>query len=111
VRAAGGADPDDELRGRFGFFGGLGGGLGLGGGEPQPLLAAGEIEGMHREWHTNGQPALEVTMVSGTPHGLSRKWNPEGLLVGQWSLSNGVVLATVTNSAELRSLAQKVGVQ
>ena len=47
VRAAGGgADPDDELRGRFGFFGGLGGGLGLGGGEPQPLLAAGEIEGI-----------------------------------------------------------------
>ena len=74
-------------------------------------IRAGEIEGMHREWHTNGQPALEVTMVSGTPHGLSRKWNPEGLLVGQWSLSNGVVLATVTNSAELRSLAQKVGVQ
>jgi antitoxin component YwqK of YwqJK toxin-antitoxin module len=74
-------------------------------------IRAGEIEGMHREWHTNGQPALEVTMVSGKPHGLSRKWNPDGLLVGQWSLSNGVVLTTVTNSAELRSLAQKVGVQ
>lgn len=42
VRAAGGAaDPDEEVRSRFGF-------LGLGGGEPQPLLAAGEIEGVVR---------------------------------------------------------------
>jgi antitoxin component YwqK of YwqJK toxin-antitoxin module len=77
----------------------------------ESAIRDGQLDGMHREWHTNGQPALEVTMVSGKPHGLSRKWNPEGLLVGQWSLSNGVVLATVTNSAELRSLAQKVGVE
>jgi len=71
----------------------------------------GQLDGVHREWHTNGRPSLEVSMHSGKPHGLSRKWNPDGALVGQWSLSNGVVVATITNSDELRGLARKGGTQ
>jgi hypothetical protein len=31
--------------------------------------------------------------------------------MGQWSLSNGVVIASVTNADELRSLKQKEGEQ
>ena len=69
----------------------------------------GRIDGFHREWHTNGQLAVEVSMAAGKPQGVSRKWNPEGALVGQWSLSNGVVVTTVTNAVDLRVLAQKGG--
>jgi antitoxin component YwqK of YwqJK toxin-antitoxin module len=69
----------------------------------------GRIDGFHREWHTNGQLAVEVSMAAGKPQGVSRKWNPEGTLVGQWSLSNGVVVTTVTNAVELLALAQKGG--
>jgi hypothetical protein len=50
-----------------------------------------------------------MSMVEGKAHGIARKWNPEGVLLGQWSLSNGVVVATVTNAVELRALAQKGG--
>jgi len=53
--------------------------------------------------------SLEVSMSEGKPHGLSRKWNPEGALVGQWSLSNGVVQRAVTNTAELQGQAQQGG--
>ncbi len=70
-------------------------------------IQEGRIDGLHREWHTNGHLAVEVAMVAGKPQGLSRKWNPEGALVGQWSLSNGVVVATITNASELQALAQK----
>lgn len=69
----------------------------------------GQIDGFHREWHTNGQLAVEVSMAGGKPQGVSRKWNSEGALVGQWSLSNGVVVASITNALELRALAQKGG--
>ena len=72
-------------------------------------IREGRIDGFHREWHTNGQLAVEVSMAAGKPQGVSRKWNPEGTLVGQWSLSNGVVVTTVTNAVELRVLAQKGG--
>ena len=69
----------------------------------------GRIDGFHREWHTNGQLVVEVTMAAGQPQGVSRKWNPEGALVGQWSLSNGVVVKSMTNAVELQALAQKGG--
>jgi hypothetical protein len=46
-------------------------------------------------------------MSEGRPHGLSRKWNPEGVLIGQWSLSNGVVKQALTNAVELQGLAQQ----
>lgn len=72
-------------------------------------IREGRIDGFHREWHTNGQLAVEVAMAAGKPQGVSRKWNPEGALLGQWSLSNGVVVATITNTADLKALAQKGG--
>jgi hypothetical protein len=52
---------------------------------------------------------LEMSMVDGKAQGTARKWNPEGVLLGQWSLSNGVVVATMTNAVELRAQAQKGG--
>jgi antitoxin component YwqK of YwqJK toxin-antitoxin module len=75
----------------------------------ETTISRGQIHGSHREWHPNGQPALEMSMVEGKAQGLARKWNPEGGLLGQWSLSNGVVVASVTNAVELRALAQKGG--
>lgn len=72
-------------------------------------IREGRIDGFHREWHTNGQLAVEVAMAAGKPQGVSRRWNPDGTLIGQWSLSNGVVVATITNTADLQALAQKGG--
>ena len=72
-------------------------------------IREGRIDGFHREWHTNGQLAVEVAMASGLPSGQSRRWSPDGGLVGQWSLSNGVVVTSVTNAVELQALAQKGG--
>lgn len=72
-------------------------------------IREGEIEGLHREWHTNGQPALEMSMVDGKAQGLARKWNPDASMAGQWVLSNGVVIQTITNAVELQALAQKGG--
>lgn len=74
-------------------------------------IRSGEIEGLHREWQTNGKPSLEVTMARGKAHGLARKWNLEGELAGQWVLSNGVVVASVTNALELQVFAPKGGTQ
>ena len=75
----------------------------------ETTISRGQIHGSHREWHPNGQPAMEMSMLEGKAQGTARKWNPEGVLSGQWSLSNGVVIATVTNAVELRALAQKGG--
>ena len=72
-------------------------------------IREGRIDGFHREWHTNGQLAVEVAMASGLPSGQSRRWSPDGGLVGQWSLSNGVVVTSVTNAVELQALDQKGG--
>lgn len=70
-------------------------------------IREGRIDGFHREWHTNGQLAVEAAMASGLPSGRSRRWSPDGALVGQWSLSNGVVVTSMTNAVELQALAQK----
>ena len=72
-------------------------------------IREGRIDGFHREWHTNGQLAVEAAMASGLPSGRSRRWSPDGALVGQWSLSNGVVVKSMTNAVELQALAQKGG--
>jgi antitoxin component YwqK of YwqJK toxin-antitoxin module len=72
-------------------------------------IREGRIDGFHREWHTNGQLAVEAAMASGLPSGRSRRWSPDGALVGQWSLSNGVVVTSMTNAVELQALAQKGG--
>jgi antitoxin component YwqK of YwqJK toxin-antitoxin module len=72
-------------------------------------IREGRIDGFHREWHTNGQLAVEVAMASGLPSGQSRRWSPDGALVGQWLLSNGVVVKSMTNALELQALAQKGG--
>ncbi len=66
-----------------------------------------KIHGVHREWHTNGQLALEAAMSEGRPHGLVQKWSQAGVLMGQWTLSNGAVVQTITNTAELSALAEK----
>jgi antitoxin component YwqK of YwqJK toxin-antitoxin module len=75
----------------------------------ETTISAGQIHGSHREWYTNGQPALEMSMVDGKAQGLARKWNPDASMAGQWVLSNGVVIQTITNAVELRALAQKGG--
>lgn len=75
----------------------------------ETTIRHGLIDGRHREWHTNGILALEVAMSQGKPHGLSRKWSADGSLVGQWALSNGMVVGMVTNSVELKALAEKGG--
>ena len=75
----------------------------------ETTISAGQIHGSHREWYTNGQPALEMSMVDGKAQGLARKWNPDASMAGQWVLSNGVVIQTITNAVELQSLAQKGG--
>ena len=72
-------------------------------------IREGRIDGFHREWYTNGQLAVEVAMASGLPSGQSRRWSPDGWLVGQWSLSNGVVVTSMTNAVELQALDQKGG--
>ena len=72
-------------------------------------IREGRIDGFHREWHTNGQLAVEAAMASGLPSGRSRRWSLDGALVGQWSLSNGVVVTSMTNAVELQALAQKGG--
>ena len=68
-----------------------------------------KIHGFHREWHTNGQLALDAEMADGQPHGQVRKWSADGVLIGQWVLSNGVVVQTITNHVDLRALAEKGG--
>jgi antitoxin component YwqK of YwqJK toxin-antitoxin module len=75
----------------------------------ETTISAGQIHGSHREWYTNGQPALKMSMVDGKAQGLAQKWNPDASLAGQWVLSNGVVVQAVTNATELRALAQKGG--
>jgi len=75
----------------------------------ETTISAGQIQGSHREWYTNGQPALEMSMVDGKAQGLARKWNPDASIAGQWVLSNGVVVQSMTNAVELRALAQKGG--
>ena len=75
----------------------------------ETTISAGQIHGSHREWYTNGLPALEMSMVDGKAQGLARKWNPDASLAGQWVLSNGVVIQTITNAVDLRALAQKGG--
>ena len=75
----------------------------------ETTISAGQIHGSHREWYTNGQPALEMSMVNGKAQGLARKWNPDASIAGQWVLSNGVVVQSMTNAVELRALAQKGG--
>ena len=75
----------------------------------ETTISAGQIHGSHREWYTNGQPALEMSMVDGKAQGLARKWNPDASMAGQWVLSNGVVIQTITNAVELQALAQKGG--
>jgi len=75
----------------------------------ETTISAGQIHGSHREWYTNGQPALEMSMVDGKAQGLARKWNPDASIAGQWVLSNGVVVQSMTNAVELRALAQKGG--
>jgi len=72
-------------------------------------IREGRIDGFHREWHGNGQLAVEAAMASGLPSGRSRRWSLDGALVGQWSLSNGVVVTSMTNAVELQALAQKGG--
>jgi antitoxin component YwqK of YwqJK toxin-antitoxin module len=64
---------------------------------------------MHREWHTNGKPSLEVTMARGKAQGVARKWSLEGQLAGQWVMSNGVVIQAITNATELGALTQTGG--
>ena len=70
-----------------------------------------KIHGFHREWHTNGQLALDAEMVEGQPHGEVWKWSDDGLPVGRWILSNGVVVESRTNVVELARLAKKGVVQ
>jgi antitoxin component YwqK of YwqJK toxin-antitoxin module len=68
-----------------------------------------KIHGFHREWYTNGQLALDAEMVEGQPHGMVQRWSSAGLLIGQWVLSNGVVVRTITNAADIKALAEKGG--
>ena len=70
-----------------------------------------KIHGFHREWHANGQLALDAEMADGQPHGEVWKWSADGLPVGRWILSNGVVLESRTNVVELARLAKKGVVQ
>ena len=66
-----------------------------------------KIHGFHREWHTNGQLALEAAMSEGLPHGRVQKWSPAGVLIGQWVLSNGIVLESRTNAVDLAGTAEQ----
>jgi len=40
-------------------------------------------EGLHREWHENGQPRSEETYKDGKREGLLRSWYENGQLKGE----------------------------
>lgn len=49
----------------------------------------GKKEGLHRDWHSNGQLEEEVSYVDGKSQGLSRNWYSNGQLEAEGSYVNG----------------------
>ena len=50
----------------------------------------GKKEGLHRDWHSNGQLEEEVSYVDGKSQGLSRNWYSNGQLRGEGSYINDI---------------------
>lgn len=55
--------------------------------------ANGEVDGLSRVWHSNGQLIKEVTFVNCKRNGIGRSWNPEGKLEYEATYVNDVEVA------------------
>jgi antitoxin component YwqK of YwqJK toxin-antitoxin module len=58
-------------------------------------LAEVSREGLHQEFHPNGQLFLEWTVVNGKTEGVMREWNENGTLVREEPMRRGLVHGVV----------------
>ena len=49
----------------------------------------GELHGLYRTWHFNGQLAEKLRYHHGRLHGISRQWNEKGRLLGSFTMNHG----------------------
>jgi hypothetical protein len=50
---------------------------------------SGELDGLNRDWHLNGQIAREINLVDGMSHGLWREWHSNGQVKSECQSDTG----------------------
>jgi hypothetical protein len=53
----------------------------------------GKLVGSNRKWHDNGVMSQDCVYVDGLEHGVSRQWNREGRLLGEYNMHHGTGIA------------------